>query len=214
MLKQTVQFTDFDDVNKTKNLYFNLTRVEVFDHIELKDEFENVQDMIGGATRDLEMHEVKLILDLVKKLMKLSYGVQKTFDGELQFVKSEEQWNSFTQTAVYDEFLIGLFENPEKAVSFLIGIWPKEITRGIDQDQLKLPGMPVKMDGQALHSVPVSPDDAPLSEGDPRPAWLRELRSPTSEEMRSMGTSDMQLAFRMKASGELDGDKSNPDDSE
>lgn len=214
MLKQTVQFTDFDGVNKTKNLYFNLTRSEVIDNIELKEEFENIQDMIGGATRDLEIHEVRLILGLVKKLMKLSYGIQRpTVDGDLKFTKNDPGiWEDFIETAYYDEFLIGLFENPERAYAFLLGIWPKQIMEKVDTSQLKLPGMPVPMDGQPLErplqSVPDEPVVSTQSNGQ---GYSREalLAMPKDQFDEIAGTDPtkmtpelLQLAFIRKSSGE------------
>src|ERR1044072_1372576 len=162
MLKQTVQYTDFDGANKTKNLYFNLTRSEVIDNVAIKDEFQEIHDLIAGEQRDLEMHEVKMILDLIKKLMKMSYGIQRqTAEGDLTFTKKDEIWEDFIETAYCDAFLVALFKDPGKAGAFLSGIWPKEITAGIDEDQLQLPGMPVKMDGRPLQAVP----DVPVAPG-------------------------------------------------
>lgn len=199
MLKQTVQFTDFDDVNKTRNLYFNLTRTEVIDNLELQHEFQEVQDMIGGETRDLEMHEVKLILELVKKIMRISYGVQKEVDGNLSFTK-KDVWEPFTETAAYDEFLIGLFENPERAVAFLVGIWPKEIRDGIDVDQLSLPGIPVPGGQPGEVSVgPIPVPREPLKEPkDPLSEYTDEalLAMPQTEFDTLVGTNPLSMSQR------------------
>lgn len=158
MLKQTVQFEDFDGVNKTKVLYFNLTRSEVIDNLEIQKEFQDIHDMINsgdGDARSLEMHEVRLILELVKKLMRLSYGVQKEVDGNLAFTK-KGVWDDFTETAVYDAFLMDLFENAEKAVGFLTGIWPKQIRETEAFQQLQFDGMPV------TNVPPVAPEKPTL----------------------------------------------------
>lgn len=203
MLKQTVQFVDFDDVNKTKVLYFNLTRTEVIENLEIQREFEEIQDMIGGATRDLEMHEIRLILDLVKKLMKMAYGVQRqTPDGDLKFTKKDPAiWDDFTETAVYDAFLLGLFEEPSKAVAFLTGIWPKELRESLPD--VALPGMPVPMDGQPLV--------APASVVGKPEEYTREalLAMPKQQFDEVVGTDptkmtqeQLQIAFQRKASGE------------
>lgn len=202
MLKQTVQFEDFDGVNKTKVLYFNLTRVEVIDNLELQKEFEDVQEMIGTATRNFEMHEIRIVLELVKKLIKLSYGVQRTgSDGELRFTKQDpEIWNEFTETAAYDSFLIGLFEDPVKATAFLMGIWPKEITKGLDIDQMKLPGMPVKMNGQPLV------DRIPEEHQEPTREALLEMTKEQFDEVAGsdptkMSSMMLQVAFQRRGQG-------------
>lgn len=209
MLKQTVQYTDFDGVNKTKNLYFNLTRSEVIDNIELKTEFENIRDMISGERRSLEVHEIQLILALIKKLMRLSYGIQRqTPEGDLRFTKRPEIWEDFIETAYYDAFIMGLFEDVPKATSFMFGIWPKEFTEGIDESQLQLPGMPVKMDGKPLQAVP----DAPVvstqnnGQGYTREALLAMPREQFDEiagtDPSQMTQELLQIAFIRKSSGE------------
>lgn len=212
MLKQTVQYTDFDGANKTKNLYFNLTRSEVIDNIELKNEFETLRDLIAGEERELEIHEVKLILDLVKKLMKLSYGVQRqTADGDLKFTKKAEIWDDFVETAYYDAFLIGLFEDAGKAVSFLVGIWPKEIMDQVDQDQLTLPGLPVPMDGRPLQVAPEPVEEQVVSTQTNGQGYTREalLAMPKAQFDEIAGTDPskmapelLQIAFIRKSSGE------------
>jgi len=214
MLKQTVQYTDFDGANKTKNLYFNLTRSEVIDNVAIKDEFQEIHDLIAGEQRDLEMHEVKMILDLIKKLMKMSYGIQRqTAEGDLKFTKKDEIWEDFIETAYYDAFLVGLFEDPGKAVAFLFGIWPKEITAGIDEDQLQLPGMPVKMDGaplQAVPDVPVAPEPVVSTQsngqGYTREALLAMPKAQFDEiagtDPQQMSQELLQIAFIRKNSGE------------
>lgn len=215
MLKQTVQFTDFDDVNKTKVLYFNLTRAEVIDEIDLIEEFEATRDMIGGEQRLLTRPEVKVILELVKKLMKLSYGIQRrTADGDLKFTKAKldpQIWDDFVETAYYDAFLLDLFENTEKATAFMFGIWPKEITDGIDMAQLQLPGMPVKMDGQPLQAVPDVPVAPAESNGKSFDDYSRAelVAMPTEQFNQLVGTTDplkmtqyqLQVAFARKNAG-------------
>lgn len=192
MLKQTIQFEDFDGVNRTKNLYFNLNRDEIVMNFEIQKEFEDVQDMIGGRTRDLQMHEIRMILELVKKLMRLSYGLQKnTEDGDLRFSKKPEIWEEFTETAAYDAFLFGLFEDTNKAVHFLVNIWPKEIRP--DEDQLKFPGMPV----QDAKDIPANgndwgPQKASLASVPDADETLKALHDYTQQELLDMSTEDFQ----------------------
>ena len=126
MLKQAITYTDFDDNENTEVLYFNLTKVELAENLNLKDELENLQqDFTGDPNRNLEEHEIRRILDLVKTFMRLSYGV-RSGDGK-RFIKTPELWTEFTQTAAYDAFLFGLFEKPQNAVNFMAGILPKDL---------------------------------------------------------------------------------------
>lgn len=126
MLKQSVSYTDFDDNECVETLYFNLTKTELTDNLDLKEELEKIQqDFTGEPKRNLETHEIQRILDLVKTFMRLSYGIRSE-DGK-RFIKTPDLWTEFTQTAAYDSFLFGLFENPANALAFMTGILPKDL---------------------------------------------------------------------------------------
>ena len=125
MLKQTVEYTDFDENKQIEILYFNLTKSELADNLHLQTDLEELQRAFQGVKRDLIADEIKKIIKLVKTFMRLSYGVRSA-DGK-RFVKTEEQWTEFTQTAAYDAFLFGLFEFPNRALEFMTGIMPKDI---------------------------------------------------------------------------------------
>lgn len=124
MLKQTIEYTDFDDNLARETLYFNLTKTELADNLHLQDELQAIEkSYTGDAKRELSTAEVKNVLDLVKTFMRLSYGVRSS-DGK-RFIKTDEQWIEFTQTAAYDSFLYSLFEDPTNALNFMTGILPK-----------------------------------------------------------------------------------------
>lgn len=126
MLKQSVSYTDFDDNECVETLYFNLTKTELTENLDMKDELEKIQqDFTGDGKRNLEEHEIRRILELVKTFMRLSYGIRSE-DGK-RFIKTPELWTEFTQTAAYDSFLFGLFENPANALAFMTGILPKDL---------------------------------------------------------------------------------------
>lgn len=142
MQKHTVQYEDFDGVNRTENLYFNISKSELLENIELKDELLEVHAILDkGAKTDvkLELSEIKKVLDLVKRFAKLSYGIRSE-DGKT-FRKSQEIWEDFQFSAVYDTWLFELFEKPEKAVSFLVDSLPKDLVekaateQGVDLNQ-------------------------------------------------------------------------------
>ena len=125
MLKQQIAYVDFDDNQAIETLYFNLTKSELTENLHLRDELEAIQEMINEEKRSLESQEIVRIIELVKTFMRLSYGVRSA-DGK-RFVKTAEQWVEFTQTAAYDAFLFSLFEEPNKAVTFMSGILPLDL---------------------------------------------------------------------------------------
>lgn len=192
MLKETIQFEDFDGVNRTKNVYFNLDIVEVIDLQDLQNEFMGIQrDIFQDAAPDrvLEPEETRRVVNLVKQLMELAYGVQVLEDGDLTFDKTPSRWKHFTQTAAYSALLLALFQQPDRAVRFMTEIFPKELRAvldgGVDENQLTLPGT----------------DASPAA--DNRPVWLQENREPTQKEIMAMPPEEMLLATKMKMAGEF-----------
>lgn len=140
MLKQTVEYTDFDDNKAIETLYFNLTKTELAENMHLEKELQGLQTLLNGDRKNLNTSDITRILDLVKTFMKLSYGVRS--EDQKRFIKNEAQWIEFTQTSVYDAFLFGLFEQPERAITFMSGILPKDLRSGAqkagDEAMLKL----------------------------------------------------------------------------
>ena len=132
MLKQTVTYTDFDDVQHTETLYFNISKSELLANIALKDRLEKTAAMLQGVSRDLTVDEIKEVVELVKIFMKISYGIRSE-DGR-RFKKNDQIWEEFTETAAYDEFFMSLFTEPNKAVEFLMNVVPKDLREQAEQE--------------------------------------------------------------------------------
>ena len=123
MLKQTVSYTDWDGNPQTEDLYFNLSKSEIAESIGLEDRLTEMQAQLTGDERDLTKEEVRDILGLVRDFVKMSYGKR---DGN-RFLKTEEVWEDFRYGPAYDEFVFGLFQDPTKAMQFLLGVIPQDI---------------------------------------------------------------------------------------
>jgi hypothetical protein len=132
MLKETVNYTDYNDVTRTEVLYFNINQSELMDNLNLREDLEKIQASLEGPERQLTTEEVQQILDLVKRMMKLAYG-RRSDDG-LNFRKTEQIWDDFASSAVYDAFIMSLFKNPEKAFEFLVACMPKELMEQARQE--------------------------------------------------------------------------------
>jgi hypothetical protein len=224
MLKQTINYTDFDGNPAEETLYFNLTKIEIADNLDLKEQVEKIQKSFEGESRTLETHEVQAILALVKRLMCLSYGVRSA-DGK-RFIKSDELWTEFTQTAVYDEFLFSLFKDPQNAFAFILGILPQDIRAEAEAMATTNPNQEPLLDSSDSESTQISPTSAPapspipktpdriaelLSDttdgmgetqsvvlDDDRPAWIRENREPTQNEIREATPEQLREAYTRK----------------
>lgn len=187
MLKQEISYKDFDDNDQHEVLYFNITKTELTDHLYLRDRFEDLQKAFEGPQRQLTTDEVRQLLDLVKTFVKLSYG-QRSSDGK-HFRKSEQIWEDFVSSAVYDEFLFSLFRNPENAIAFLLGVVPADLRA--EAEEVARKSQPELFAGDSNQS-----DQS--DKVDDQPAWLRENREPTNEELLTMSNDEMAQAMRWK----------------
>lgn len=183
MLKKTITYEDFNGDSATETLYFNLTRTETIDLMDLRPRLEEWSNRVSGDPRELTTDEVRELLNLVKLLIDASYGLRSP-DGK-RFVKNDDILTEFKQTALYDEFLFGLFENIEECLSFLQGIVPKKFATAAE-------------DIQAPKVVEVALPQPVLEEVKP---WIAENRDPTGAELQSMSKEEMIEAFARKLNG-------------
>lgn len=181
MLKQTVTYEDFNGNQAAETLYFNLTRTEIMNMLDILPRLENFQKRTEGETRDLTSDEVKDMLDIVKLLVEKAYGVRGD-DGK-RFMKSPSLFDEFTQTAVYDEFVFSLFKNPEKCVEFMTGILPREVLEN-------LPDSP----NASAQIVQLPPPQEEIAV----PAYVKENRNPTEDEIRRMNPDELRDAFQFR----------------
>lgn len=168
MLKQSITWEGFDGRTKNKTLYFNLTRFEIAHDMELevleqrfKDFQENVIGENPDETRQMSPPEIREMLDIVKVLIKHSYG-ERSADGQ-EFSKNDEVWRKFNDTGAFDAFVWYLFEDPNRANAFMTGIWPKELQEAAAKVREERPDIrpveDVDMPGNVGQEAPVAPDD-------------------------------------------------------
>lgn len=132
MLKETITYVDFDGNERTEDLYFNLTQVELIEmSMDLPD---GAADVVGddpskvgegAALALLEKLGNKGILDFMKKLLLKAYGI-KSADGR-RFEKSEEISKEFSQTLAFDNLLIALLTDEARGNKFITGIIPAAV---------------------------------------------------------------------------------------
>lgn len=127
MFKDSITYTDYDGNERTKDLYFNLSKAEFIEIEMLSPGTITVQ--FEQAMKELD---VSSMMRLLKFLIIKSYGV-KDVDGN-RFVKSQENLDAFLQTEAYSEFLMKLLGDAEYAIKFMKGIMPS--SDEIDEKEL------------------------------------------------------------------------------
>lgn len=122
MLRKTIEYTDYNGVDRKETFYFNLTKSEL-----TKMEIGTVggyAEMIQRIVDAKEGHEiVKAFEDLIFK----SYCV-KSDDGK-RLIKNAKLSEEFSQTPAYDVLFMELATDADAAAAFVNGIMPEDIDR-------------------------------------------------------------------------------------
>lgn len=122
MLKKTVTYTDYNDVEVTEDVYFNLNQAELSEmELTTPGGYSNMIRRIVAAD------DTPAIFRAFKDLILKAYGV-KSQDGR-QFIKSPELAVAFSQTEVYSIIFMELTQNANKAAEFFNGLIPANINK-------------------------------------------------------------------------------------
>lgn len=173
MLKQTITYKDWDDVEQTETLWFNITKDEVVGLRHLVPRFRALEAVTSGPEREMSMDEIAELLDMVKVLIDASYGERP---DRVHFDKSPETLKRFKQTAAYSEFIFQLFEKPQVGIAFMQGVWPREMAEGLETANMQVVELP-------------QPEI---------PAWILENRDPYHSEVSTMTREQLSEAMRRK----------------
>lgn len=117
MLKKTITYKDYNDVERTEDFYFNLTKAEIAE-MQLNE--------VGGLDKlikkIIEAKDVPAVANIFKKIILKAYGV-KSADGR-RFIKTQEVLDEFIQTEAYSELYMELATDADKAQKFINAIIP------------------------------------------------------------------------------------------
>lgn len=120
MLKETIKYIDFNDLEREEDFYFNLTRTEL-----IRMEMNKNGSLTGLLTKITKANDMPDIFEAMESLIFKSYG-EKSVDGRY-FNKSEEISNNFMNSPAYDKLFEKLTTDANYAYKFLMGILPKDL---------------------------------------------------------------------------------------
>ena len=118
MLKKTITYTDFNNVERSEDFYFNLTKAEVMEM-----EMSTVGGLSEMIQRIIAAQDTPSIIKVFKDLVLKSYG-EKSADGK-RFIKTPEITEAFSQTEAYSVLFMELATDADSAAAFVNGIIPK-----------------------------------------------------------------------------------------
>lgn len=171
MFTRTITYRKLNGDQVTKDFYFNLSVDEA-----IEEELEYGKEGLEGHLKKvLEANDGKELYRIFKRLILKSYG-ERHEDGE-RFVKSDELSEAFTQTDAFSVFIMDLTVDTKLATDFFNGIIPTEAIRRIEEVREK--------------------EGLPSARSD-EPAWIKENRDPTDQELRTMSKDQMAFAMRRK----------------
>ena len=124
MLKKTITYVDYNDVERTEDFYFNLSKAEVM---------EMQMSTTGGLAemiqRIVAAQDAPAIIKIFKDLVLKAY-CQKSPDGK-RFIKNEELTAEFAQTEAYSQLFMELATDADAAAAFVNGIVPADIAKQV-----------------------------------------------------------------------------------
>ena len=124
MLKKTITYTDYNDVTRTEDFYFNLSKAELM---------EMEMSTSGGLAEIIKKivaaQDTPSIIKIFKELILKAYG-EKSSDGK-RIVKSEEISNAFAQTEAFSDLFMELATDADAASAFVNGIIPADMAKQV-----------------------------------------------------------------------------------
>lgn len=134
MLKKTIQYTDYNGVERKEDYYFNLTEAELM---------EMEMGTTGGITEMIQKivaaKDTPQIIKVFKDIILKAYG-EKSADGK-RFMKVDENGRplsvAFSQTEAYSNLFMELALDDKAGAAFVNGIMPKKIQDHIDPKALE-----------------------------------------------------------------------------
>jgi len=123
MLKKTITYVDYNDVERKEDFYFNLSKAELAE-MEL-----STTGGLSTLKKIISAQDTPSIIKIFKELILKAYG-EKSADGK-RFVKSEELSRDFSQTEAYSVLFMELASKSDEAANFVNGIIPAEAKQEI-----------------------------------------------------------------------------------
>jgi len=124
MLKKTINYTDYDGVNRTEDFYFNITKAEL---VEMELVAAGGKGFADSMQAIVDSNDGKQIIGTFKKIIFQAYG-EKSEDGK-RFIKSEELSQNFSYTEAYSNLFVELTTDAEASAAFVNGIVPAELSQ-------------------------------------------------------------------------------------
>lgn len=182
MLKKAITYQNMDGEDVTEDFYFHLTKAEV---VEMEISAKGGEGLEHWLNVMIESKDGRELIDAFKNIL-LSCVGQRSPDGK-EFIKNQQVRDYFVQTGAYSALFMELLSSTEQngtevVAEFLTQIVPKDIAQKIGTGQKLVEGVP----------------QASTEE----PAWVKESRDPTPDELKKMTPDQLRDAYLKKTSAQ------------
>lgn len=130
MIKKTVKYEDFNGVERSEDLYFNLTKTEL--HNMNFRHYGSYADQLQGI---VDSKDIRMVTELFNEIITRAYGV-KSEDGR-NFRKSQQLVDDFVSSAAYDALMNELLNDESAAAALFIGALPKDLQDEVQKEMAK-----------------------------------------------------------------------------
>ena len=131
MLKKSITYTDYNDVERTEDYYFNLNKAELMEM-----EASEAGGLSGMLERIVETKDIPALSKTFKDIILKAYG-EKSADGK-HFIKYDDNGvrlaNRFAQTEAYSVLYVELLsDSGAPFVDFVNKIIPEDMRKEIEK---------------------------------------------------------------------------------
>ena len=130
MLKKTITYNDYNDVERTEDFYFNLSKAEIMEM-----EMGTTGGLAEMINKIVQTQDAPAIIKVFKDLILKAYG-ERSADGKRFEKKNGALAEAFAETEAYSQLFMELATDADAAAKFVNGIIPKDMQQDV-QKQLK-----------------------------------------------------------------------------
>lgn len=142
MRKETITYTDYNDVTRTEDFFFNLNEAEL----------TALQYGVDGGMKEMlerivKSNDNKQIMACFRDFISKSYG-EKSPDGR-RFVKSTELSEAFMQTEAYNELMLRFMTDANYSAEFINDVLADVTKRTEERNAKKTEGNAIVLPTQS-----------------------------------------------------------------
>ena len=130
MLKKTITYNDYNDVERTEDFYFNLSKAEIMEM-----EMGTTGGLAEMINKIIQTQDAPAIIKVFKDLILKAYG-ERSADGKRFEKKNGALAEAFAETEAYSQLFMELATDADSAARFVNGIIPRDMQQDV-QKQLK-----------------------------------------------------------------------------